>query len=289
MQKLAKDIYIETGFAGVTVGAIVTSEGVICIDAPTHPADARRWKLKLSQISPKPILFTINLDHHRDRILGNQWLEAPVIAHEVTSERVRQLPETFKGGLSEIGADADLATEVVGVRFVPPHITFSNQMTLVRGLTEINLIHHPGPTAGAIWVEVPEAQVVFMGDAVTNDIPPMLQEAQLDHWLEALALVQKKKFLAQVVVPGRGALTDKAGVKVMEDFLKAARRKIETMLRAKRTRTEVAQIVEPMLDYFTVPNTMRDHFTRRMRTGLEHLYDAMLIAQNQQRQQSPFL
>ena len=42
MQKLAKDIYVESGFAGVTVGAVVTSEGIVCIDAPTHPADARR-------------------------------------------------------------------------------------------------------------------------------------------------------------------------------------------------------------------------------------------------------
>ena len=43
MQKLAKDIYVESNFPGVTVGAILTSDGIICIDTPTHPADARRW------------------------------------------------------------------------------------------------------------------------------------------------------------------------------------------------------------------------------------------------------
>src|SRR5258706_9428071 len=87
MQKLARDIYVESGFAGVTVGAVVTAQGIVCIDAPTHPADARRWRLKLSQLSDAPVSFVVNLDHHRDRVLGAQWFEAPVIAHEATSER----------------------------------------------------------------------------------------------------------------------------------------------------------------------------------------------------------
>ena len=80
MQKLAKDIYVEAGYAGVTVGAIVTPDGIVCLDAPTHPADARRWRLKLNQLSQQPVKYLINLDHHRDRVLGNQWFEAPVIA-----------------------------------------------------------------------------------------------------------------------------------------------------------------------------------------------------------------
>ena len=89
MQKLAKDLYVESGFVGVTVGALLTSDGIICIDTPTHPVDARRWRQKLAQLSSRPVLFIINLDHHRDRVLGNQWFEAPVIAHESTYERVR--------------------------------------------------------------------------------------------------------------------------------------------------------------------------------------------------------
>ena len=103
------------------------------------------------------------LDHHRDRILGNQWLEAPVIAHELTSERVRQLPDVFKGGLSEAGADADLATDLIGTRFVPPQFTFSDRMTLTHGGHELHLVHHPGPTPGAIWVEIPDEGVVRRG------------------------------------------------------------------------------------------------------------------------------
>src|ERR1700680_1680946 len=107
MQKLAKDIYVESGFAGVTVGAVVTPEGIVCIDAPTHPADARRWRLKLAPLIAARVLVVGHLEHHRDRVLAAQWFEAPVIAHEATTDRLRQLPELFKGGQSEGGADSD--------------------------------------------------------------------------------------------------------------------------------------------------------------------------------------
>jgi len=277
MQKLAKDIYVETGFVGVTVGAVITSEGILCIDAPTHPSDARRWRLRLAQVSSQPILFIINLDHHRDRVLGNQWLEAPVIAHEITSERVRQLPELFKGGLSDAGADADLATDMIGVRLVAPQLTFTDQMTLIKGGHAIRLVHRPGSAPGALWVEFPAEGIVFTGDAVTNDVPPVMSDGNPEERLENLALLQKKKFPAKVVVPGRGALTDKNGVKDMEIFLKLARRKVESLIRTRKARSETAALAHELLENFTVPATLRDHYTRRLRGGLEHWYDALSL------------
>ncbi len=278
MQNLAKDIYVESGFPGVTVGAILTSEGIICIDTPTHPADARRWRLKLAQLSQKPVQFVVNLDHHRDRVLGNQWFEAPVIGHEVTYERVRMLPELFKGGLADAGADADLAADLAGVRFIPPQLTFTERLTLVKGGREIHLVHRPGSAPGAIWVELPAEQIVFTGDTVTNDVPPLMHDGDLELWLENLAQLQKKKYPARVIVPGRGSPTDKKGVKPTADFLKAVRRKVESILRARRTRLDAALAAAGLMGYFTVPNSLRDHYTRRLRTGLEHVYDSLAAA-----------
>src|SRR6185503_18421900 len=194
MQKLAKDIYVESGFAGVTVGAVVTRSGIICIDAPTHPADARRWRIKLAQLSDKPIQYLINLDHHRDRVLGDQVFEAPTIAHELTSERLRQWPEMFKGGPSEAGADSDLATELAGVRVITPRLTFTDRMRLVVDNHELLLTRRPGQAPGAIWVELPKERIVFVGDAVTLGVPPLLQEADLELWLANLAELRKARY-----------------------------------------------------------------------------------------------
>lgn len=278
MQKLAKDVYVESGFAGVTVGAVVTGEGIICIDAPTHPADARRWRLKLAQLTDRPVLYVVNLDHHRDRVLGSQWFEAPGIAHENTSERLRQLPELFKGGPSEAGADADLASDLAGVHLVAPQLTFTDRLTLCKGGREIRLVSRPGSAPGAIWVELPEEQIVFTGDALTLGVPPLLQDGDLTAWLEALAELRKARYPARVIVPGRGEPTDKKGVKPMEDFLKLVRRRVESLVRAKKTRADAANLAETLVGSFEVPAGLRDHYVRRLRVGLEHVYDRLASA-----------
>ncbi len=279
MQKLAKDIYVETAFTGVSVGALITPEGVICIDTPTHPADARRWRQRLSQLSPKPVKFVINLDHHRDRVLGNAWFEAPVIAHEATCERVRLLPELFKNGQAEVGTDAELATDLAGVRIVSPQLTFSEKLTLHLGGRELYLTHHPGSAPGAIWVEFQKEDVVFVGDTVTNGVPPLLQDSDIEKWLEALALLRRAKFPAKTIVAGRGAPTDKESLKPMEDFLKVARRKAESLVRGHKPRTEAAAAADGLLEHFTVAPALREHYTRRLRAGMEYLYDVLSASQ----------
>jgi len=279
VQKLAKDIYVETTFTGVSVGALVTPEGVICIDTPTHPADARRWRQRLSQLSPKPVMFVINLDHHRDRVLGNVWFEAPVIAHEATCERVRLLPELFKNGQAEVGTDAELATDLAGVRIVSPQLTFAERLTLHLGGREFYLTHHPGSAPGAIWVEFPKEDVVFVGDTVTNGVPPLLQDSDVEKWLEALAQLRRAKFPAKTIVAGRGAPTDKEGLKPMEDFLKVARRKAESLVRGRKPRTEAAAAAEGLLEHFTVAPALREHYPRRLRAGMEYLYDVLSASQ----------
>ena len=58
MQKIGKDIYVESSFPGVTVGAIVTPEGVVLIDAPTHPADAQLWRMRIRELTDKPVRYS---------------------------------------------------------------------------------------------------------------------------------------------------------------------------------------------------------------------------------------
>jgi glyoxylase-like metal-dependent hydrolase (beta-lactamase superfamily II) len=282
MQKIAPDLYVEA-FPGVTVGAFVTPAGVLCIDTPTHPADARRWRQKLAQVTNAPITYVVNLDHHRDRILGNQWFDAPVIAHEYTSDQIRQWPEVFKGGPSEAGADADLAVDLVGVRIVAPQITLSDHLTLILGGQEIRISAHPGPTLGALWVELPKAKITFVGDTITHadkaSTPPFLGEANLPQWLEALTELRKPKYPATLIVPGRGLPLDKKGLKPMDDFLKLVKRKLEGLIKAKKTRLEAGALAEDMLTYFDTPHALRDHYTRRLRVGLERLFDAYALSQ----------
>jgi glyoxylase-like metal-dependent hydrolase (beta-lactamase superfamily II) len=278
MQKIAKDLLVETKFPGVTVGAIVGADGVVCVDAPTQPADARAWRQQLEQVTGKRIRFVIVLDHHRDRNLGVQWLEAPVIAHEQTYERLRLLPELYRNLPPEPGADSERVADLAGLRVVLPQISFTNRLTLAVGDREVYLSHRPGVMAGAIWVEIPSQGVVFTGDAVTHKAPVLLGEADLDAWLDSLGELRKKRTPGRIVVPGRGGVTDKDGVKPTEDFLKLARRKVEAFVRGRKPRAELQALAGDLLGRPAGSAELRGLYQRRLHAGLEHLYDQLTIA-----------
>ena len=50
MQEIIKNVYIEDQFPGVTLGVIVTPRGLIQIDAPPSPEDARSWRAALMNL-----------------------------------------------------------------------------------------------------------------------------------------------------------------------------------------------------------------------------------------------
>lgn len=273
MHKLAGNVYVENSFNGVTVGAIVTKDGIIVVDTPTRPSDARTWREKLLTLSPKPILYVINTDHHRDRVLGNQWFDAPVIAHDWVGERMRLYPELVKSAGFDIAADYELMRELAGVRVMPPHITFSNELTLLRGDREIIVQHVPAQSRGAAWVLVPDASVVFTGDSVVLDTHPRFADADLEAWMGSLDELRKAKYPAKTIVPGRGKPIDKAGVKFTLDYLKAARKKLDTLTKGGRTRADSATIAAELIKQFPVPDAQRDVLARRLRADVERWYD----------------
>jgi glyoxylase-like metal-dependent hydrolase (beta-lactamase superfamily II) len=264
MQKIAPDVYIEHSYPGITVGAIITPEGPICIDAPSWPADARQWRLKLAQLSPRPVQFIINLDHCADRVLSNEWLEGPVIAHEITYDRMRMLPDQYKTGQLGSGSDPVLQ-HLASARLVLPQLTFTESLTLAKGQREIRLVHRPGPAAGAIWVELPGDGIVFVGEALTLEAPPSPQDFDPDKWLAQLAQLRRPKYPARIIIPGRGPATSKEAVKGMERFLKAADRMMQRIRQGEKTCAEAAA---QLLEYFEVPLARREQCLNRLRTRL---------------------
>ena len=51
---------------------------------------------------------------------------------------------------------------------------------------------------------------------------------------------------------------------------------ISWLLRGKKPRTEAAAIAEDLLEYFNIPAARRDHYLRRLRLGVEYVYDLWL-------------
>lgn len=272
MDSISKQVYVEDQYPGVTLGVINHPRGLIQIDAPPSPEDGRSWRATLMSFGSGPERILINLDAHPDRTLGVRAMDCSVIAHEKTAQVFRNRPSTFKVPSDETGADWENIPGLAGIRWVAPEISFTHTMTLHWEDTPILLESHPGPSAGAIWVILPEEKIVFVGDAVLKNQPPFLANADLPAWLETLALLQSKPYRDYTVVSGRGGVVTPALVKSQTDFIKDIHKKLEK-LSQKRPKVDVeGSLAQQFLSSFKVPTARQKQYAQRLRYGLKHYY-----------------
>lgn len=272
MDTIAKNVYIEERYLGVTLGVIVQPRGLVQIDAPPSPEDGRTWRASLMGMGGGPERVLINLDAHPDRTLGARTMDCTVIAQEKTAQAFRNRPNTFKAQGDETGANWEAIPGLGSVRWAPPEISFVERMILYWGDTPILLESHPGPSAGALWVILPEEKVVFVGDAVTKGQPPFLSYASLPEWIEALKLLQEPAYKGFTIISGRGGAVTAQVVRSQADILKRIHDKVEKLGSKKAAPAAVDKLADQLLKDFKAPAARQKQYAHRLRYGLNNYY-----------------
>lgn len=270
MQEIAGKVFIEEQFHGVTLGVIATPRGLIQIDAPPSPEDARSWRAALMNLGGGMERVLVNLDAHPDRTLGARAMDCIVIAHEKTADVFRTRPNTFKAQGEETGAEWESIPGLGSVRWVPPEISFLEQMTLYWGGSPVLLEHHPGPSSGSIWTHLPEEKIVFVGDAVLKNQPPFLAGASLADWADTLNLLLSPEFKGYTIISGRGGVATTAIVKNQLDFIKHVQGKLDKITSKKPNPAAIEKMVASLLTWFKAPAARQKQFAQRLRYGLLH-------------------
>lgn len=270
MQEITKNIYIEDQFLGVTLGVIVTARGLIQIDAPPSPEDARSWRASLMNLGGGIDRLLINLDAHPDRTLGARAMDCTVAAHEKTALIFRTRPSTFKAQGEETGADWESIPGLGSVRWAPPEISFLDQMSLHWGSSPVLLESHAGPSNGSIWVRLPVEKVLFVGDTVMKNQPPFLAGSNLKAWLESLNLLMEPEFKGYTFISSRGGVITTAAIKAQYDFLKHVHDKLNKSTSKKPNPAAVEKMVTSLLTWFKAPAARQKQFAQRLRYGLLH-------------------
>jgi glyoxylase-like metal-dependent hydrolase (beta-lactamase superfamily II) len=270
MRTVASGVYLNSKFPGVSVGAVASRGRLLLIDAPIRIEDAREWISQLGE-KGKPRSMAL-LDHHPDRVLGARGLDLPILAHDETRLVMNAWPDTFKGGSRPIGAEADRLKRISGVSKAVPDLTFSSEMSLHLEGREIFLLHRPGPTKGAIWVVVPDARVVFIGDAVWLDEPAYLGDADLAAWQTTLQQAARGPYKAFTLVSSRDGVIERKALAQMSAWLA----RVEQRLRKVKPRPDLtestASLATALLRSYKIPSTRREHAHLRLQVGLERLY-----------------
>lgn len=271
MQQIDHGIYYENAYSGVTLGSIISSHGMIMIDAPLRAEDGRAWRNTLLNLGSNANRLLVNLDAHPDRTLGSRVMECTIIAHQKTAQVFRGRPSIFKGQNSDSGSEWETYDDAVGTRWAMPDITFSDRLFLHWGTPEIILEHHPGPTPGAIWVIVPSSRVVFVGDAVLAEQPPFLASADLPEWLGSLEALQAA-YQNYTIISGRGGPVPFQAVYTQYEHLKHILKLLEKTARRDMPPESTETMIPALLADLSYPTNMEEQYAQRLRHGLAQYF-----------------
>jgi cyclase len=221
MQKITANVYVETGFRGCNTSFVVTGEGVVMIDTPMVPADAKKWAAEIAKYGP--VRYVINdLNAFKQMLQGMAPGSAP-------------LEKDFK--------------------FRAPEITLSERLTLYLGKHSFHLIAMPGHSPYQVTVYVPEERVVFTSDNVVTGIP-FFRQAVPDEWIKSLQRLQQLD--VDKVVTGHGEVQSKSYlpqmIKNIQTWLGAVAGAIEKGMTLAEAQEKVTMAKE-------FPNLPRDERT----------------------------
>ncbi|NLF51565.1 MAG: MBL fold metallo-hydrolase [Leptolinea sp.] len=268
MEEIAESIFIETGFAGVTIAAIPWSQGQVLIDSPFRNDDIRSWRASLVNLAAGGERVLINLDAHYDRTLGSRAMEATLIAHEATATAFRTRPLTFKNQHLGTGAAWELSNNLGSIRWAPPDITFDHSICMYPDGITLVVEHHPGPMAGSCWVEIPEEKILFVGDTLPVNQPPFLANADIAAWIFSLEELASGRYTGYKLVSGRGGVTTTAKIASFSKWLHQVDTKIKTLGEKSAQPEDTAALLPGLLNSFDTPDDQKDQYADRLKWGL---------------------
>ncbi len=269
MKEIAPGVYITTQAAPVTAGAILTSDGWVCVDALPGQKDAQGWLAALREVSDQPVQYVINTDHHPDRTRGNGWFNAPIVVHEAAAEEMLAEGSPLQG----LNANGDDPPYDSISNPAPPQLSYSRSLALHCGEHQVELAHRPSATLGSTWVILRQERVVFAGDSLCRTQHPHISDGASKAWLDALNTLRRERYAGWTLVSGREGIIAPAETEALSEYLRAARRRVGHLCRSNRPRAELSQFMADFMAFFPYAESDRERVQRRVRAGLEAIYD----------------
>jgi cyclase len=173
-----------------------------------------------------PIGTVVNTHANGDHCYGNELVVgAEIVASTATAEEMREVPPSLLAALTKApGEVGELfrsffgAFEFEGIQLTPPTRTFDGRLDLDVGGKPVQLIEvGPAHTRGDTLVHSPMDRTVFTGDILFIGGTPIVWAGPLANWVAACELIMELD--VDVVVPGHGPVTDKAGAARVRDYL----------------------------------------------------------------------
>jgi glyoxylase-like metal-dependent hydrolase (beta-lactamase superfamily II) len=171
-------------------GVIVTSEGVVVVDALTDEAMAKNERQLIASVIQRPVRYLISSTFH-DNYTGG------TVAYQ---DVIRIGHENYKADLLDLMKTENVLPAQQAARL--PHLTYRDRITLNLGGKEIQIVHiGKAHTRGDSIVFVPEDRIVYLSELLFYDRFPWMNSGYVD-WINAIDIALNLD--ADIFVPGQG-------------------------------------------------------------------------------------
>lgn len=208
--EIAADVWVARHEAyDVNVTLVRGERGVVVVDTHASEPAGRAVIEQVRALGIGDVVEIVNTHEHFDHVLGTGAFRAaygagvPVHAHETAAAAI---------------AAAAASAEAGDTPYVVPDRTFSSATVIDLGDRYLELVHPGrGHTAGDLVVRVPHADVVLAGDLIEESeardaTPGFGPDCWPMEWPLSLDIVLSLSTTSTVVVPGHGAVVDRAFV-----------------------------------------------------------------------------
>lgn len=273
MKEIAKDVFIESSFPGVILGALRLEQGLVLIDAPLYARDAQPWRSSFSKPGSGSERLLVLLDEHLDRCIGARAMKSITVSHERTAQVLGSRPATGKPVSSKTGALWETLDDLGTIHGSQPEITFTHSMNINWGDEPVLMEYHAGPSRGAIWIILPVTKVIFVGDCVVSKQPPFLASSNLDAWLDSLALLRSAKYRDYILIGSRSGMVTQEEAKLQTLLIKRIQSGLEKLSHRKAEPGLTENFALELLKEFPARSQKEEEmFKARLSWGLQLLY-----------------
>ena len=213
-------------------GFVVTTSGVVVIDALGSPQLARDLMAEVRRVTGKMVTHVIVTHYHADHIYGLQEFQragARIIAHRGALNYLNsELAESrLMASRNELAPWIDAQTRLVAA----DEWVDSRRELVIGGVRLVLLPVGPAHTPEDLIVYLPAEKVLFAGDIVFHGRLPFVGQAKSSEWIKALSTLLALD--TSVMVPGHGPASkdSRADMELTRDYLSYLR---QTMGKAAR-------------------------------------------------------
>lgn len=233
-QPAGRGVHMLTGSGG-NIALAVGEDFAFLVDDQFAPLTAKILAV-VRGVTDKPVRFLVNTHWHGDHAGGNENMaQAGVILVAHDNVRTRMSTEQFN--------------EMFNSRTPPsprgalPVVTFMESVTFHLGGETVHVVHvPPAHTDGDAIVHFVQANTLHMGDNYFKDVYPFIDLSSggsFEGVIRAVDIALGYANDSTRIIPGHGALANRADLKKYRDVLVQVRDRVAALIRQGKTREQV--------------------------------------------------